>query len=98
MKRLLFSLMLLAGTVAYADTGIIPLSANFQLNSGLALDARTVTASSTTRLAMTSNQVYNGMMVYERDNAHIYQLQGSTFNWVDLTSSYLTLSSATAQF
>lgn len=83
-KKLLILASLLVPTALMADTGDINLSSNFQENSGRPLDARIVTASSTTRAAMTSNQVYNGMMVFQKDNSHTYQLQGSTFNWVDL--------------
>lgn len=87
MKKLWMALAfgLFAG-LAHADTGDIPLSSNFQENSGRPLDARITVANATARLALTSVQVYNGMMVFQRSDSTNWQLQGSTFNWVNITS------------
>ena len=86
MKKLLLSLAVgLFCGLAHADTGDIFLSSNFQENSGRPLDARITVADSTARLALTSVQVYNGMMVYQRSDNTNWQLQGSTFNWVNIT-------------
>ena len=96
-KKLLLFASLLIPTGLLADTGDIPLSSNFQENSGRPLDAKLVAADSTARLAMTATQVYNGMVVFQKDNSHSYQLQGSTYNWVDLgLLSTVLLSSAVA--
>lgn len=93
MKKIVFSLMLLAG-IAYADTGDIPLSSNFQENSGRPLDARITVSSATTRLALPSTQVYDGMMVYQRSDQTTWQLQGSTYTWVEIIPSTSTSGSS----
>lgn len=85
-KKMLFAALLLLPAIAVADTGDIPLSSNFQENSGRPLDSKLVTASSTTRAAISSTLLYDGMIVYQKDTNHSYQLQGSTYNWVDLGS------------
>jgi hypothetical protein len=92
MKKLLALALLLVPVGLLADTGDIPLSSNFQENSGRPLDAKVVAADSTARLALTATQVYDGMFVYQRSDKHTYQLQGSTFNWVDVTAGTSTLS------
>lgn len=87
MKKILMALALgLMVRVAHADTGDIPLSSNFQENTGRPLDARIVVADSTARLALPSTQVYNGMMVFQRSDSTNWQLQGSTFTWVQIVS------------
>jgi hypothetical protein len=83
-KKLVILASLLVPASLLADTGDIPLSSNFQENSGRPLDAKLVADDSTARLAMTETQVYNGMIVFQKDNSHTYQLQGSTYTWVDL--------------
>ena len=92
MKKLLFGLMLLAG-IAHADTGDIPLSSNFQENSGRPLDARITVSSATARLALPSTQVYDGMVVYQRSDQTSWQLQGSTYTWVQVIPSSSTSAS-----
>jgi len=62
----------------------IPLGSNFQLNSQLPLDARTVVATLAARDAMPSGQRYQGLTVYVTANSTNYQLQGGILNtnWV----------------
>lgn len=89
MKKIIIAFALLSGT-CYADTGDIPLSSNFQENSGRPLDARITVSSATARLALPSTQVYDGMMVYQRSDQTTWQLQGSTFTWVEIIPSSST--------
>lgn len=86
MKKLLLALMLVSGVV-WADTGDIPLSSNFQENSGRPLDARITVADSTARNAIAGINRYQGLSVYQRSDFHTWQLQGDTNTWVDITSS-----------
>jgi len=85
MKKLLLSLMLLAG-FSSADTGDIPLSSNFQVNSPRPLDARTTVDDSTARDAIAAINRYDGLTVYQRDDSTMWQLQGGTSTWVDVTA------------
>src|ERR1035438_530553 len=83
-KKILLASLLLLPLKLMADTGDIPVSGNFQENTGRPLDSKLVTASAATRVAMGSTLVYAGMVVYQKDTEHTWQLQGSTYNWVDL--------------
>lgn len=88
MKKLLMTLgIALFASFAHADTGDIFLSSNFQENSGRPLDARITVSSATARLALTSVQVYDGMMVYQRSDKTTWQLQGSTYTWIQIIPS-----------
>jgi hypothetical protein len=91
MKKLLALAFLLVPAVARADTGDIPLSSNFQQNSGRPLDAKIVTTDSTSRNAIPGNLRYDGMIVYQRSDRQSYQLQGDTNTWVPVATSTSTL-------
>ncbi len=64
----------------------IQLGSNFQLNSQLPLDARTVVQDLTARDAIPSGQRFQGLSVYVVANTTNYQLQGgiTNSNWVTL--------------
>lgn len=85
MKKIIAALVMVSG-MAFADTGDIPLSSNFQLSSGRPLDARQTVTDATARLALPAIGLYDGLTVYQRSNNRMYQLQGSTSNWVDVTA------------
>ena len=88
MKKLLMVLGIsLFTSLSHADSGDIFLSSNFQENSGRPLDARITVSSATARLALTSVQVYDGMMVYQRSDKTTWQLQGSTYTWIQIIPS-----------
>src|ERR1700761_81890 len=100
MKRLLFIAIFAmlwdfckSPNLALADTGDIPLSSNFQENSARPLDSRAVVVDTPTLYGLSSILVYPGMTVYVKSTTQTYQLQGSTYNWVNITGG----SSATIQ-
>jgi len=88
MKKLLLIGLLMVGGLAGADTGDIPLSSNFQLNSQRSLDARLTVDDATARNAIPTIQRYDGMTVYQRSDNKIYQLQGAGLTtWVELPNA-----------
>ncbi|MFA7315711.1 MAG: tail fiber domain-containing protein [Candidatus Paceibacterota bacterium] len=88
-----FAIVGLLGGFAYHVFAAIPLGSNFQLNSQLPLDARSVATTITTRNAISSGARYEGMVVYVVDsdgsgNPATYQLQNGITNsdWVEFGS------------
>lgn len=89
----IFAVVGLLGGFAYHVFAAIPLGSNFQLNSQLPLDARSVATTITTRNAISSGARYEGMVVYVVDsdgsgNPATYQLQNGITNsdWVEFGS------------
>ncbi len=89
----IFAIIGLLGGFAYQVFAAIPLGSNFQLNSQLPLDARSVATTITTRNAISSGSRYEGMVVYVIDsdgagNPATYQLQNGITNsdWVEFGS------------
>ncbi|MBP6974946.1 MAG: tail fiber domain-containing protein [Candidatus Pacebacteria bacterium] len=89
----IFAVVGLLGGFAYHVFAAIPLGSNFQLNSQLPLDARSVATTITTRNAISSGARYEGMVVYVIDsdgsgNPATYQLQNGITNsdWVEFGS------------
>lgn len=77
-----FTLGIILAFVFIASFAIasIPLGSNFQLNSQLPLDARTVVIDLTSRDAIPAGQRYEGLIVYVISTATNYQLQGGILN------------------
>lgn len=85
LKHIAVSTFFLSVTTLAWAVGDIPISSNFQLNSGRPLDGRQVVPDTTTLYGLPSTQVYAGMEVYVQSDSRTYQLQGSTYNWVDIS-------------
>jgi len=87
-SSLLGIIMAVVFAVSFALASI-PLGSNFQLNSQLPLDARTVVADITARDAIPSGQRYRGLTVYVLSDSTNYQLQAGITNgdWIALADA-----------
>jgi hypothetical protein len=86
-SSLLGIIMAVVFAVSFALASI-PLGSNFQLNSQLPLDARTVVADLVARDAIPAGQRYRGLAVYVLSTAKNYQLQAGITNpdWVEIST------------